>query len=62
MITSTCPECKHLINLFSLPEIGQQLICENCNNMFEVTWLFPVFLDYLEREEKISDEQDENLE
>jgi uncharacterized protein YbaR (Trm112 family) len=62
MINATCPECKQLINWDSMPEIGQQLMCVNCSNMLEVTWLFPVFLDYQDKETKTIDEQDESIE
>jgi uncharacterized protein YbaR (Trm112 family) len=57
MITATCPECKHLVNLVSMPEIGQQLKCVNCNEMLEVTWLLPLCLNYPAREDKMSAEQ-----
>ena len=62
MITATCPECKQLVNLVSIPEIGQQLICVNCNSYLEVTWLFPVILDYLDDDPKPISESDEILE
>ncbi len=60
MITASCPECKEPILLASTPQIGQQLICANCKNDFEVTWLFPIILDYKENEfGKPSDPDDE---
>jgi hypothetical protein len=62
MITASCPDCDNQLILDTTPEIGQLLRCVNCHKMLEVTWLFPVCLDYQEREEKISAEQDENLE
>jgi uncharacterized protein YbaR (Trm112 family) len=62
MITATCPECKLLIQLVSAPEIGRQLICVNCSNTFEVIWLFPVILDYLENDPKTLGDPDKELE
>ncbi|UCF29671.1 MAG: lysine biosynthesis protein LysW [Chloroflexota bacterium] len=60
-MTATCPECKHLINLISLPEIGKLFICESCDTKLEVTWLFPVILDYQEYEKQLASDEDENL-
>ena len=51
MISTNCPECDHLIDLELMPEINQKIACTNCNNLFEVTWLFPVSLDYQDNEE-----------
>ena len=48
MIQSACPECKQLIEITADPEIGQQFLCTACDTVFEVTWLFPISLDYLE--------------
>lgn len=59
MITATCPECKEPIHFASTPQIGQQLICVHCKNDLEVTWLFPVSLDYLETESKTINNPDE---
>ena len=52
MFTSTCPECKTLLNMVSIPEIGQFLICTNCKTKLEVTWQVPVILGYQEKEDK----------
>jgi hypothetical protein len=62
MITTNCLECQHPINFESMPEIGQKLICIKCKIYLEVTWLFPIILDYQERESKTVMDPDENLE
>ena len=62
MITTTCPECMHVINLISMPEIGKKMICENCNTKLSVTWLLPVILDYQEYEKEPDSDLEENLE
>ena len=46
MLTAVCPECEHELKFDSIPEIGQHVVCENCNKQLEVTWLFPLALDY----------------
>lgn len=61
MIT-TCLECQQPISFESMPEIGQQLICAHCENCFEVIWLFPIILGYLENESKTISNPDENAE
>jgi hypothetical protein len=48
MLTVTCPQCQRQIDLDSDPEIGQCLICKSCHAILEVTWLFPVDVDFLE--------------
>ena len=48
MIKVSCPECRQPINLESEQHIGQQVICNSCHTQLEVTWLFPVSLDYPE--------------
>jgi uncharacterized protein YbaR (Trm112 family) len=55
MLTAPCPNCKHRLILNSIPEIGQRLVCENCQEHLEVTWLFPLALDY----EVVNDERDD---
>jgi uncharacterized protein YbaR (Trm112 family) len=60
MITLTCPECKHQLELDSTPEIGKVLQCSNCEEVFEVTWLFPINLDYKENPGRISPQFDES--
>jgi hypothetical protein len=58
MIITTCPECQQPINFESTPEIGRKLLCINCNSNLEVTWLFPIILDYQEIESKTKDLED----
>lgn len=62
MITVLCPECQQKINLGPNPEIGQPVICQSCNTMLEVVWLFPVFIDYMDIQEQVAANQDLSLE
>ena len=62
MITASCPECTRKINLDSTPEIIQLLKCSYCQNVLEVTWLFPIILDYKEKTANISAKQDKDFE
>jgi len=49
MITVNCPECKNIIQINSTPEIGHLVQCGSCQTVLEVTWLYPVSLDYQEQ-------------
>ena len=49
MIITKCPLCKGAIEVSEDPNIGLQLMCIHCSTDFEVTWLFPFTLDYLEK-------------
>ena len=51
MVKVSCPECRQPIALESEQNIGQQVICNSCHTQLEVTWLFPVSLDYTETSE-----------
>lgn len=59
MITVSCPECQQQIDLDSDPKIGQRTTCRSCKKDFQVTWLFPIFLDYLEITDQIFASPDE---
>jgi lysine biosynthesis protein LysW len=61
MITASCPECDNDIFFEETPEIGQVLICVNCQAVLEVTWLFPISLDFQEKYPKVSTVQDDQL-
>jgi uncharacterized protein YbaR (Trm112 family) len=54
MITISCPECQQKIDLDSDPKIGQHITCQSCKTDFQVTWLFPICLDYLEISDQVS--------
>lgn len=54
MITASCPECENDIFFDETPEIGQVLICVNCESVLEVTWLFPICLDIQEKKARYS--------
>ena len=45
MITK-CPLCKGEIEVNGDPNIGSQVKCLHCYSDFEVTWLYPLTLDY----------------
>jgi len=45
MVTTSCPNCMHPIELIPPFEIGQSVRCWACDSDLEVTWLFPVSLD-----------------
>jgi NAD-dependent SIR2 family protein deacetylase len=54
MITVACIECGYQIEIDSNPEIGQLAKCRNCNSVFEITWLFPIGIDYQENIDRSS--------
>lgn len=62
MVIVSCPECENRIHLDSKPVIGQRAACEDCQTVFEVTWLFPICLDYLDYEKPVSDVLNEGIE
>jgi hypothetical protein len=62
MITITCLDCKQPITLNFTPEVGQLIKCSNCSREFEVTWLFPLRIDYQEIDGQISATQKRDLE
>ena len=46
-----CPSCKKEFEIADEePEIRRRLTCPHCQMLFEVTWLYPLTLDYLEEE------------
>ena len=53
MVTVACLDCGQPIELNPNPEIGQRVTCQSCTVELEVTWLFPVCLDYLENTQEI---------
>ena len=54
MVTISCPECQSQIQINSDTEIGQRVICQSCNVILEVTWLFPIEVDFTEDVEQNS--------
>jgi hypothetical protein len=61
MVSASCCECNQLIEIEPIPEIGQVVKCKHCNNVFEVTWLFPLRIDCREDiERSVSDQSREN--
>ena len=48
MVKIACPDCQQDIDLDANLYIGQQVRCLACHTELEVTWLFPICLDYPE--------------
>ena len=48
MITAQCPECQIEVDVGENPVIGQRVCCPVCAIELEVTWLYPISLDYPE--------------
>jgi len=49
MILAECPNCCTHIEIKDVPVIGLQVFCYYCNVQLEITWLYPVTLDYPEK-------------
>jgi predicted Zn finger-like uncharacterized protein len=44
-----CPSCQNkFVIADEEPDINKRLTCPHCHQIFEVTWLYPFTLDYLE--------------
>lgn len=44
-----CPSCKISFDIADEePEIRRQLVCPHCQKYFEVTWLYPLTIDFVE--------------
>ena len=45
----SCPSCQEEFEIADEePEIRRKLTCPHCQMIFEVTWLYPLTLDFLE--------------
>ena len=62
MLTAICPACKQKLIFNTIPEIGFRLVCDNCKEHLEVTWLFPLAIDYEELNEETFGEQPSDAE
>ena len=51
MIHGICPVCKSRIEIEIEPDLGIRVSCPDCTVTYEVTWLYPITLDYLETNE-----------
>ena len=49
MILAECPNCCSHIEIKDVPVIGLPIECYYCSVHLEITWLYPVTLDYPER-------------
>jgi hypothetical protein len=56
MVIAECPNCNAHIEIEPIPVIGLPVECYCCNVKLEVTWLYPVALDFPER--KVVQEQE----
>jgi lysine biosynthesis protein LysW len=46
MITSTCPECDHDVQIETAPNVGERVICSSCGTILVVIQVSPVQLDW----------------
>ncbi len=47
----TCPSCQEKFEMIGEePDINRRVRCPHCLNLFEVTWLYPFTLDFIEDE------------
>jgi lysine biosynthesis protein LysW len=44
---AACPNCCTNIKIES-PEIGQRIVCPDCQKKLVIVWLFPIELDFEE--------------
>lgn len=50
-----CPSCLEQFEIADEePEIRRRLTCPHCQMIFEVTWLYPLTLDFVEENPIIS--------
>lgn len=51
MIHGICPACQSRFEIEIEPDLGIRVTCPDCSVTYEVTWLYPITLDYLETNE-----------
>jgi lysine biosynthesis protein LysW len=51
MIHGICPACQSRFEIEEEPDLGIRVTCPDCSVTYEVTWLYPFTLDYLETNE-----------
>lgn len=51
MINGICPACQSNFEIEKEPDLGIKVTCPECFVTYEVTWLFPLTLDYLDLDE-----------
>jgi hypothetical protein len=51
MVYSICPECDHKVDVGEDPEIGSHLFCETCLADLVVTWLNPIELMIIDKDD-----------
>jgi len=57
MQSAECPQCGSDVPVGSQPRIGKLVECKNCGAELEVVWLDPLELDW-----PLMDDEDEELE
>ena len=61
MLRAECPECGEPVELRDSTQVGDRVICIECNTELEVLGLYPLGLDYVLEDEWDEDEDDEGL-
>jgi hypothetical protein len=57
-----CPSCLGKFEIADeQPDIKNHLTCPHCQNIFEVTWLYPFTIDFLEETSIQSDRLIESI-
>ena len=56
-----CLNCQLLVKIESSPYLGQRVDCSNCGMTFEIIWLYPITLDYVENEVSINNYPSETI-
>jgi lysine biosynthesis protein LysW len=59
MLRAECPECGEPVELRDNTEVGDHVVCIECNTELEVLSLFPLELDYV-LEDEWEDDWDED--
>lgn len=47
-VRTRCLACQVAIDVGPHPDLGQRVICPACNTAFDIVWLYPVHLDWLD--------------
>ncbi len=50
MIKTRCLSCAQQLNLIGPVEIGHRILCPHCHTEQEVVWMFPIQLDFPEKD------------
>ena len=50
MISFLCLACSNAIHIQDEPFVGQHVQCETCLNELQITWLYPLTLDFMDED------------